>query len=69
MINEAQRWAYENMVMKGITPEDLRMLIKTEIINGNYSVASKYVSILKNTIFYRKEAKDFERVLADTRIY
>ena len=36
MINEAQRWAYENMVMKGITPEDLRMLIKTEIINGNY---------------------------------
>ena len=42
--------------MKGITPEDLRMLIKTEIINGNYSVASKYVLILKNTIFYRKEA-------------
>jgi hypothetical protein len=66
MINEAQRWAYENMVMKGITPEDLRMLVKTEIINGNYSVASKYVSILKNTIFYRKEAKDFDRVLADT---
>lgn len=67
MINEAQRWAYENMVMKGITHEDLRMLIKTEIINGNYSVASKYVSILKNTLFYRKQAKDFERVLANTR--
>jgi len=65
MINEAQRWAYENMVMKGITPEDLRILIKTEIINGNYSVASKYVSILKNTVFYRKEAKEFERMLAD----
>jgi hypothetical protein len=67
MINEAQRWAYENMVMKGITPEDLRMLIKTEIINGNYKVASKYISILKKTIFYRKEAKNFERLLSDEK--
>ena len=67
MINEAQRWAYENMVMKGITPEDLRMLIKTEIINGNYMMASKYISILKKTIFYRKEAKDFERLLTDEK--
>ena len=65
MINEAQRWAYENMVMKGITPEDLRMLIKTEIINGNYGIAFKYTSILKNTMFYRKEARDFERLLAN----
>ena len=65
MINEAQRWAYENMVMKGITPEDLRMLIRTEIINGNYRIASKYTSILKNTVFYRKEARNFERILAD----
>jgi len=67
MINEAQRWAYENMVMKGITPEDLRMLIKTEIINGNYKIASKYISILKKTIFYRNEAKDFESLLSDEK--
>jgi len=65
MINEALRWAFENMVMKGITPEDLRMVIKTEIINGNYTVALKYASILKNTIFYKKEAEEFERLLAD----
>ena len=65
MINEAQRWAFENMVMKGITPDDLRMLIKTEIINGNYKVASKYISILKKTIIYRKEARDFERLISD----
>ncbi len=67
MINEAQRWAFENMVMKGITPEDLRMLIKTEIINGNYKMASKYVSILKKTLFYRSEASGFERLLSDER--
>jgi hypothetical protein len=63
MINEAHRWAFENMVMKGITPEGLKMLIKTEIINGNYKVASKYIAILKNTMFYRTEAKEFEKLL------
>jgi hypothetical protein len=67
MINEAHRWAYENMVMKGITPEDLRMLIKTEIINGNYKVASKYISILKKTFFYRNEAIGYERLLSDEK--
>jgi hypothetical protein len=63
MINEAQRWAFENMVMKGITPDDLRMLIKTEIINGNYKIASKYILTLKKTLFYRKEAREYERLL------
>jgi hypothetical protein len=65
MINEAHRWAYENMIMKGITPEGLKMLIKTELINGNYRVASKYISILKSTLFYRNEAKEFEKLLFD----
>jgi hypothetical protein len=67
MINEAHRWAYENMVMKGITPEGLKMLIKTEIINGNFKVASKYISILRHTLFYRDEAKEFEKLLFDDK--
>src|SRR5450759_615275 len=63
MINEAHRWAFENMVMRGLTPEGLKMLIKTELINRNYEVASKYIAILKHTIFYRKEANAFEKLL------
>jgi hypothetical protein len=63
MINEALRWAYENMVMEGMTPEGLRMMIRTEIINGNYAVASKYISILKKTVFYRREALKYEKLL------
>ena len=66
MINEAERWAFENMVMKGIAPEDLRILIKSEIINGNYDVASKYVSKLSHTLAYRKEAREYTMILADT---
>ncbi|MFZ0280948.1 MAG: DUF6057 family protein [Bacteroidales bacterium] len=63
VINEAQRWAYENMIMNGLTPEDLKMLIRTEIINGNYEIASKYISIQKKTLFYREEAKRYEKLL------
>lgn len=65
MVNEANRWAYEYMVMRGYTPEVLKMLIKTELINGNYRVAEKYISILKKTISYRAEAKEFEKLLFD----
>jgi hypothetical protein len=63
MINEAHRWAFENMVMKGLSPEGLKMLIKTELINGNIRMASKYINLLKKTIFYRKEALSFEKLL------
>jgi hypothetical protein len=63
MINEAHRWAFENMVIKGLTPEDLRLLIRTELIYGNYKVASKYIAILKKTVFYNKDAKRFEKLL------
>ena len=63
MINEAHRWAYENMIMKGLTPEGLKMLIKTELINGNYKVASKYISVLKKSLFYRNDADAYDRLL------
>jgi len=63
MINEAHRWAYENMIIKGLTPEGLKMLIKTELINGNYRTASKYISVLKKAPFYRSEAKAYESLL------
>lgn len=66
MINEAQRWAYEYMVMRGLTPEGLKMLIKTELINGNYKVAQKYISILKSTWFYKDEAQKYEELLFNT---
>ncbi|KAF0236561.1 MAG: hypothetical protein FD181_2664 [Prolixibacteraceae bacterium] len=65
MINEAQRWPYEFMVMRGNTPEGLKMLIKTDLASGNYNVAQKYISILKQSVFYRREARKFEKLLFD----
>ncbi len=63
MINEAQRWAYEYMVMKGNSPELLKLMIKTDLIKGKYDVAAKYISILEHSIFYRKDAAEFKKML------
>ena len=63
MINEAHRWAFENMVMKGMTPEGLKMLIKTDLIYGNFKTAASYINILKRSLFYRKEALKYEKLL------
>lgn len=67
MVNEAQRWAYEYMVMRGNTPESIKMIIKTELINGKYKSAYKYITILKNSIFYKKESREFEKLLFDDK--
>ncbi|MGQ9621487.1 MAG: DUF6057 family protein, partial [Bacteroidales bacterium] len=63
MINEAYRWAYEYMVMRGWTPDGLKMMIKCELINGNYRSAEIYISLLKKTLFYRNKAIEFEKML------
>jgi len=63
MINEAQRWAYEYMVMQGNSPEALKMMIKTDLIKGKYEIAEKYISILEKSVFYRTQAKEFRNLL------
>ena len=63
MINDAHRWAFENMVTRGLTPEGIKLIIKSEIINGNYKTAKKYNSTLRKTLFYRNDAREFEKLL------
>lgn len=63
LINEAHRWAFESMVMQGYRPENIKMLIKTELINGNYRIAEKYIYVLKRTLRYKKLAMKFEAML------
>jgi hypothetical protein len=65
LVNEAHRWAYEYMVIRGFTPEGLKMLIKTELINGNYKVAAKYIDVLSKSLFYRTEARLYRQLLND----
>jgi hypothetical protein len=39
------------------------MLIKTELIKGNYRTAEKYISILGKSLFYRDDARQFRKFL------
>jgi hypothetical protein len=63
LINEAQRWAYEEMVVYGYRPQNIIMLAKTSLINGDYRVARKYINILKRTIYYRDRAEKYEQMI------
>ena len=63
LINEAHHLAYESMVLNGISPENLKMLVKTDIINGNYKIAERNINILKKTLHYKSWADRFEKML------
>ena len=66
MINTAQTFFFE--AQEGIpdfqkSARLTQALVKTNIINGDYEVARKYVRALKQTLFYRKWAMETEKLL------
>ena len=63
LISEAHHLAYESMVINGHRPENIKLLIKTNLINGNYKIAERYINILKKTMHYRSWAKKYEKML------
>nr|WP_246222851.1 DUF6057 family protein [Maribellus comscasis] len=66
LINEAHRWAYEEMIVYGIRPQNIELLLKTNIIRGNYERAKKYNQILYATLNYRNLAEEYKPVLEDS---
>ena len=60
---EAHHLAYELMVQHGYRPENIKMLIKTEMINGNFKVAERYINVLKKTMHYKKWSEKYEKML------
>lgn len=65
LISEAHRLAYELLVIHGYRPEYMKMLVKTELIKGNYKIAGRYINILKNTFHYKKWAQGYEKMVHD----
>ena len=68
LINEVHRWAFESMVIQGYRPENIKLLIKTNLINGHYKVAEKYIGILKRTLRYRGLASRYEAMVKDPEL-
>jgi len=63
LMNEAHRWAYEDMVTFGYRPENLKVLARTSLIGGDRRMVKKYTNILKQTVFYRKWAENLEEMV------
>ena len=63
--NESIHWAFEALVAKGLNPRSLKKLAVGCIVNGNYDIARKYLSLLNRTLFYRRWAQQHVRYLSD----
>ncbi len=63
LINEAHHLAFELMVQHGYTPENIKMLIKTELIRGNDRIAERYLNVLTKTLHYKRWAIKYLRML------
>lgn len=66
LVNACQQYMFEAMEALPDYQKSGRIvkrLVQTNIVNGQYDVAMKYIKMLKNTIFYRKWAEKQEAML------
>ena len=62
--NAAKRWAFESMIVWGETAPCLVTLAACNIKAGKYPAAQKFLNLLKQSLFYRKTAKELEKEIA-----
>ena len=70
LVNTAQRFAFEAMEAISNYNKSARVvkrLAETNLINGEYEVARKYLQMLEKTIFYRPGAKRTIAMLGDEK--
>ncbi len=62
-LNEAHHWAFESMVVNGETAPNLLNLIRYNIATGRPKVACRWINVLKQSLFYRRQAWTYERIV------
>ena len=67
--NFACRWAIENSVEFGFDINQLKILVRTSMMSGEYRAAQKYLNILHNTTFQRRWAAEWQAMLDDKKLY
>ncbi|WP_297094184.1 DUF6057 family protein [uncultured Draconibacterium sp.] len=70
LINTAQRFAFETMealpeYQKSV--RSIKRLAETNIINGEYALAAKYLHLLQKTLYYRKWASNSLEIIKDEK--
>jgi hypothetical protein len=67
-INAAQVFAYEALTKFPYHPRIYQRLVQTNIIQGNYAAAKKFITLLKESVIYRKWAQTYNAFIADTSL-
>ena len=70
LVNTAQRFAFESMEAipnYNKSTRVMKRLAETNLINGQYKVAEKYLRMLEKTIFYRPWAQRMIAILGDEK--
>ena len=62
--NFCYRWCMEDGVEFGWKAETLKFMARTSLLNHEWTVARKYLNLLKKTTFHRHWAERYERLLA-----
>ncbi len=62
-LNEAHRWAFESLEVFGETAPVLTRLIRYNIANDRPEVALKFIRLLKQSLFYKKDAVYYEQLV------
>jgi hypothetical protein len=62
-VNEAHHWAFESLIIDGFTQRNLKRLIQTELVRGNFKIAEKYIHQLGRALFQKKLAGHYAAFL------
>lgn len=62
-VNEAHHWAFESLIIDGATQRNLKRLIQTELVRGNFRIAEKYIHHLGRALFQKNLADRYAAFL------
>lgn len=63
--NFALRHAFNCMCLAGRTYDTIERMAQCSIVNGNYELAAKYLSLLERTLFHRGSASRYRAIMAN----
>ena len=64
-VNESKHWAWEAFVYLGNRPRLLKRLAMIYLINGNEKASVEFLNTLSKTLFYKKWAKKYLKIIDD----
>lgn len=61
--NEARHRVFNSLIINGENPGALKKLTVYELVNRNYAVAKKYLTLLSQTLFYKEWALNYYKFI------